>query len=88
LEPVLRKKAERVFMSSGLSNCQQLLNVFINESTSEVIKDFVVNRNPEFAVSVIHHKTPDEEAAANQRAETFYLKKLREELKTVNLIKF
>jgi len=51
LEPGLKKLAQRVFTKGdSRSNCQQLLNVMINESTNEVIKDFVVNRNPEFAI--------------------------------------
>lgn len=60
----------------------------INESTNEVIKDFVVNRNPEFAIQVIQRKSPEEEKEADQRAKEKYLFRLREELKTVNLIKF
>lgn len=62
--------------------------MIINESTSEVIKDFVVNRNPEFAIKVIHHKSKADSEKADERAEKVYLHKLREELKTVNLIKF
>ena len=60
----------------------------INESTSEMVKDFVVNRNPEFAIKVIHHQNKIKAQEADVRAEKVYLHKLREELKTVNLIKF
>lgn len=89
LEPGLRKLAERVFIRNpNQSNCQQLLNIMINESTSEVVKDFVVNRNPEFAIQVVHHSIENDGVIADVRAKEVYLHRLREELKTVNLIKF
>jgi hypothetical protein len=31
-----------------------MLSVFITESNEEDVKDFVINRNPEFAIQVVH----------------------------------
>jgi hypothetical protein len=73
------------------SNCQELLNVFITESRDEDVKDFVVNRNPEFAIQVVHPQ--DQQTGAKDEKQCMertkkYLKNLREHLKTVNQIKF
>jgi len=62
------------------------LTIFINESRDEDIKDFVVNRNPEFALTIVH-KRPDEEAEANKKVKN-YLKNLTDRFNAVNQIKF
>jgi len=46
------------------------LTIFINESRDEDVKDFVVNRNPEFALTIVH-KRPDEEAEANEKVQKY-----------------
>lgn len=72
-----------------------MLSVFITESNEEDVKDFVINRNPEFAIQVVHAediqgaqsgnvKTEQELLARTQK----YLNNLKEHLKTVNQIKF
>ena len=60
------------------------MTVFITESKDEDIKDFVVNRNPEFAVQVICADSKNPNTAEVDK----YLNKLREKLKTVNHVKF
>ena len=63
-----------------------MLTVFINESRDEDVKDFVVNRNPEFALTVVH-KSAQEEADANEKVSK-YLSNLTDKFNAVDQIKF
>ena len=60
--------------------------MFINESRDEDVKDFVVNRNPEFSLTIVH-KSVDEEAAANEKVKK-YIENLTDRFNAVNQIKF
>ena len=53
LEPRLVAHARRLFMDKP-SSPSQLLTIFLNESRHESIRDFVVNRNPEFALTIVY----------------------------------
>lgn len=68
------------------SNSSQLLTVFINESRDEDVKDFVVNRNPEFALTIVH-KSEQEEVEANEKVSK-YLDEMTDRFNAVNQIKF
>lgn len=57
-----------------------MLTVFINESRDESIKDFIVNRNPEFALTIVHNPNEQE---ANAKVEQ-YLKETAALFKTLN----
>lgn len=39
------------------SSHNQMLTICINESDQEDIKDFVINRNPELGLNIIHNKS-------------------------------
>lgn len=52
LETKLKKYAES-FLGRP-SNASQLLTVYLNESSSQAVQDFVINRNPEFALTVVY----------------------------------
>lgn len=52
----LKEFANRVFNDQSSSQ-RQLLTVILNESDQEDIKDFVINRNPELGLNILHPKS-------------------------------
>lgn len=66
------------------SNANQLLTVYINESKDEDVRDFIVNRNPDLALTV-NFAAGSKGATTNM---TDYLKKLEEQVSHVNQIRF
>jgi len=44
----------------SISNPRQLLTVFLSESEDETVKDFIVNRNPEFAYQIVQCSKTEE----------------------------
>lgn len=56
ITPRLERLANNLFMQKQ-SNSSEMLNIFVSESRDESIKDFIVNRNPEFAYNIVHCKS-------------------------------
>jgi len=83
--PRLVKLAEHLFRGKP-SNAQQLLTVFLNESKDESIRDFVINRNPEFALKIVR---PDNSTDKDQDNKVeAYLKRESQIFKTLNTVRF
>ena len=59
----LTEFASRVFNDQSSSQ-RQLLTVILNESDQEDIKDFVINRNPELGLNILH---PNSSLLANDK---------------------
>ena len=55
-EEKLKKFAADNFKSRSLINGRQLLTIFLNESDQTDVKDFIISRNPEFALNLIKYK--------------------------------
>jgi two-component sensor histidine kinase len=59
----------------------------LTESRDEDVKDFVINRNPEFALQIVHKNLGSEEEDANEKFNK-YIQEMEERLKVCNQIKF
>jgi len=83
--PRLVKLAEHLFRGKP-SNAQQLLTIFLNESKDESIRDFVINRNPEFALKIVR---PDNSTDKDQDNKVeAYLEREIQIFKTLNTVRF
>ena len=51
IEAELKSYARRIF-SHATADARQMLTVFLNESKDEDVRDFIINRNIEFALNV------------------------------------
>jgi len=81
--------ANRCF-SGKESSQQQILQVFLNESDEEDVFDFVVNRNCELGLQILHPRSwirgddVDKNNDEGDEIVKIYIRKLREKLKSVN----
>lgn len=79
----MKKLAHETFVAKGkCSNGSQLLTIFINESKNDDIRDFIVNRNPELALTV---NWADKDKEREQGTDMIkYLSKLRKKVENMN----
>jgi hypothetical protein len=91
LVPRIIKYAEDNFRGST-SNPRQLLTVFLCESKDDTVRDFVINRNPEFAYHIAHFGNTEEKELETEELIDAKVKKIldetRDDLKTLNTIRF
>ena len=66
----LKKFAQDIFKDK-ISNQKQLLCVYLNESRNMDVRDFVMNRNPEFALNIELFEEHDEEHLEGKFKEEF-----------------
>ena len=67
----LKQFAQSIFKEK-ISNQKQLLCVFLNESTNMDVRDFVTNRNPEFAMNMeLFEEHEDENNLEGKEKEEF-----------------
>ena len=83
--PRLEKLAKHLFRDKQ-SNPQQMLTIFLNESKDESIRDFVINRNPEFAFKIVRPDGKDDESMDREVAK--FLEREEQLFKTLNTVRF
>lgn len=82
----LRNFAEKTFMRNRVcSHPRQYLTVYVNESKKEDVRDFIINRNPDLALTINFPRPPPNSSIMNL---DIYLKKLKEKVSHVNQIRF
>jgi hypothetical protein len=71
-----------------------VLTVFLSESDQQDVKDFIVNRNPEFALNILHPNSwirGDDTSKTREECDEvakIYVRAMREKLKSVNQVNF
>jgi hypothetical protein len=70
-----------------------MLTVFLSESDQQDVKDFMVNRNPELILNILHPDSWMRDGDTKTREECeqvskIYVRNLREKLKSVNQVNF
>jgi len=92
LHEKLTNFAKGVFKNES-STERECLSIFINESDQEDVKDFIVNRNPELGLNVVHPKSSrheDDEMTPEVQDEIvkIYVQGLKEKVKSVRQLPF